>query len=690
MTTNVCCKTDDGTPNVTSVDDNEEEVLYGQSWQSAARVLLNAAGYRGDSASAQSLGELAQSLQGSGFDLVNVSLANPIIPSSQDRLGCLLEIDGQGWLAVLGDNEDGVILSEIGRAVGTFAAVPAERITSAWILNERVLAMGSLSSFFEHHKKHFVDLFMAAVIVNFFALCLPLFSSFVYDKILGNGILDTLWALVIGLGIVVGIEFCVRMLRIGVAERFALGSEVEIDHATFRNLLDTHTNKMPSIGGILEKYKQILAFRDFLSSSYILALADLPFLFLFLAAIMIAAGPLVFVAMICGVLMIATSYFTMDLVLEYDHKSRGASERRFGLMSDVLVSREAIIGGAMRNKLAERWRQASISSVEASSKARYWRGLGMTITNSISYISFIGVLAGGVYMVEVHSLTSGGLLAASLLTSRTMGSFASVNTLLLRYREFRIALRELNQLMPSAPEKQPTKRRGRLQGEVRLDRVMCRLRSGDTPVLNGISLNINPGEIVGIAGSPGAGKTTLLRLIAGVLEPDEGRVLLDNIPVNLLAPEDISLSVGFKPQDFCLLEGTIEDNVRAGRPQMTTEMRHEVLMASGLLRVFNEGSLHWMTDVGSRGQNLSGGQRQMVSLARALLTRPPLLLLDEPTNGFDAALEENLCMQIERMRGESTVLISTHSRNMLKICDRIIVVGQSRILADGPRDKILV
>jgi len=184
MTTNVCCKTDDGTPNVTSVDDNEEEVLYGQSWQSAARVLLNAAGYRGDSASAQSLGELAQSLQGSGFDLVNVSLANHIIPSSQDRLGCLLEIDGQGWLAVLGDNEDGVILSEIGRAVGTFAAVPAERITSAWILNERVLAMGSLSSFFEHHKKHFVDLFMAAVIVNFFALCLPLFSSFVYDKIL--------------------------------------------------------------------------------------------------------------------------------------------------------------------------------------------------------------------------------------------------------------------------------------------------------------------------------------------------------------------------------------------------------------------------------------------------------------------------------------------------------------------------
>jgi ABC-type bacteriocin/lantibiotic exporter with double-glycine peptidase domain len=291
-------------------------------------------------------------------------------------------------------------------------------------------------------------------------------------------------------------------------------------------------------------------------------------------------------------------------------------------------------------------------------------------------------------MVEGHQLTSGGLLAASMLTSRTMGVFSSFITLLLRYREFRTALGELNQLVPLTAQT-ATKSHGSLQGNIRFDKVTCRLRVTDTPVLQAININIKAGEIVGIAGTPGAGKTTLMRLLAGVLIPDEGRILIDNIPIDQLSPEDISNNMGFKPQDFCLLDGTVEDNVRAGRTPLTSEMRRDVLVMSGLARVFDEGALHWATDVGVRGSKLSGGQRQLVSLARAMLTRPPLLLLDEPTNGLDAPLEAQLAAQIASMRGHSTVIISSHSRHILSICDRIIVIGQSKILADGPRDQIL-
>jgi ATP-binding cassette subfamily B protein/ATP-binding cassette subfamily C protein LapB len=666
-----------------------EEDYSGMTWQAAAQVLLRAVGYLGDTSNAATLSELAKSLRGNGFVLEKATISGGTIPATEGRMGCLLELHDGQWLPYLGGNEDATLLSETGEPGGAYGAFPMRLVKSAWVLNERVVSLRSVATFLQKYKPHFVDLFVSAIIVNVFALTLPLFSSFVYDKILGNGILDTLWALVIGISIILGVEFCVRTLRINVAERFAVESEIEIDYATFQNLLNTRANKMPTIGAMLEKYKQILLFRDFLSSTYILALADLPFLFLFLFAIAFASGPLVLVSLVCGGLMLLTSLLTIKPVLDYDREARSASERRFSLMTDLMTSREAVVGSALRNKLAERWRQASVSSSQTASKARYWRGLSGTITSSISYISFIGILVGGVYMVEDHSLTSGGLLAASLLTSRTMGSFASVNMLLLRYREFRTALRELNQLTPPAPARN-SQRHGRLQGSIRFDKVTCRLRQGDTPVLDGISLNISPGELVAVAGSPGAGKTTLLRLLAGLLDPDEGRILIDGIPLDNLAPEDLSLNIGFKPQDFCLLDGTVEDNVRAGRPPMTPEMRQEALILSGLGRVFNEGALHWMSTVGPRGSSLSGGQRQMVSLARALVSRPSIILLDEPTNGLDAALENHLASQLLQLRGRSTILVSTHSRSILQACDRIIVVGQSRILADGPRDKILV
>jgi ABC-type bacteriocin/lantibiotic exporter with double-glycine peptidase domain len=195
--------------------------------------------------------------------------------------------------------------------------------------------------------------------------------------------------------------------------------------------------------------------------------------------------------------------------------------------------------------------------------------------------------------------------------------------------------------------------------------------------------------MVGIAGAPGAGKTTLLRLAAGILDPSEGQMLIDDTPIDKVSPEDLSWNLGYKPQDCCLLDGTIEDNVCAGRTKMTPGVKEEILAASGLARCFQENGLNWATPVGPRGMNLSGGQRQLVALARAMLFDPALLLLDEPTNGLDSALEAHLAEQLAGRKGKSTILVSTHSRNILMACDRIIVVGQSRLLADGPRDTIM-
>jgi ATP-binding cassette subfamily B protein/ATP-binding cassette subfamily C protein LapB len=562
-------------------------------------------------------------------------------------------------------------------------------VNRAWVLQKNAASFAHIRPFLHMHKGRFFEIFLCGLLVNLFGLALPLFSSFVYDKILGNNIMETLWALVMGLGLIVIIEFCVKCLRTMVAERFAISSEADIDHSVFQNLLDTKTNELPPIGSLIEKYKQILNCRDLLSSSYLLSLVDLPFLLIFLAAITAVSGPLVLVAVVCGTIMVTTSFITSLSVLEYDKQARKAGEQRFGLLTDLLTARDAVIGSSLRDSLLQRWRQSSLASTQASSMARYWRAMGGTISSSVSYISYIAVLVGGAYMVQDQTLTAGGLLAASLLTSRTIANFGSVMNLIVRFREFQNALKELNQIFPAQPAQKPLAAYGQLQGGIKLEKVECRLKAGARPVLSGVSLNIQPGEMIGIAGAPGGGKTTLLRLIAGTLKPNEGVVMIDNIPLNKISPEDISINMGVKPQDFCLFDGTIEDNILAGRAPLSAEMRQNILQASGLFRSFQEGGLNWATDVGPRGSNLSGGQRQLVSIARAMLYDPPVLLLDEPTNGLDAALEAHLVQQLLQRKGRCTMLISTHSRQLLSACDRIVVVGQARILADGPREKIL-
>lgn len=659
-----------------------------QNWNQAASALLGALGLANEISALAQPRDLSILLRGSGLKARRKPLVNQLLPSDAAMRGALLETGDNRYLAILGDARDAVLLGEEGAVLRALELDDLQQATHAWVIEEQTLRFEAIAPFLTRYKGRLLELLICALIINLFGLVLPLFSSFVYDKILGNNITDTLWALVIGLAIVIGIEFCIRILRIAVAERFAVGSEVDIDHSTFRNLLDAEANKMPGIGALLEKYKQVLSFRDFLSSSYLLALADLPFLVLYLLVIAVVAGPLVFVPLLCGGVMLATNLVLALPAQDYERQARQAGERRFGLMTDVLTARDAILGSALRNDLARRWAQASVAAVTAASQARYWRGFSMTIANSMSYISFIAILVGGVYMVEAHSLTSGGLLAASMLTSRTMSGFASIITLVTRAREFRLALRELNQIIPAVP-RNAHKARGRLQGDIRVDKVTCRLRADETPVLRDISLNIAPGEIVGIAGAPGAGKTTLLRLIAGVLHPDEGRVLIDNIPLQHIGLDDVSANIGYKPQDFGLMDGSIEENVRAGRAPLTAEARQDVLHRSGLARAFQENGLNWATEVGARGSSISGGQRQLVALARTLLYSPTVLILDEPSNGLDAPLEAHLAQQLALLRGKHTVLISTHSRTLLNVCDRIIVIGQSKILADGPRDKVL-
>lgn len=554
-------------------------------------------------------------------------------------------------------------------------------------LSESVLA------FYRRYKKPVLQILACGLILNLFALFLPIFASFVYDKVLGNNIHETLWALVIGLMIVAALELSIRALRLLLAERFAQSSEAEIDHHVFQGLLAARLQNVPSAGRFLDRYKRLLSNRDLLSSTYLLSLVDLPFLALFLIVVAAVGGAMVFIPLLLGVLILAANGLASIPAFTYDREQRKHDEQRFRVLMDMLTGHEAAVSSALGRELAARWVASCAQATSRLSLSRYWRGLGQSLSASGSFLSYVFVITAGVYMVDERMLTSGGLLAVSMLSSRAIASFSSVVTVVMRYHDFKVALREMNALLPSPrmdAEDSAPRFTAALRGTILFNNVACTLGEGKKPVLSDVSLKIEHGEMVGIAGIPGSGKTTLLRLVAGLFVPESGDVLIDHYPVSALSVDDLAYTVGYKPQDICLMEGTIEDNVRAGGAPLTPEERDRSLNLSGLGWVFQQGDLNWHSEVGARGQSLSGGQRQLVALARALLRERPILLLDEPTNGLDVNLETHLAKALASLKKNHTILVCTHSRALLSACDRIIVVGDGRILANGPRDKVLV
>lgn len=613
-------------------------------------------------------------------------------PGLPDHLACaalLIELGEERWVALL--PRPGAVFDQVDDD-GNLSPLPAELAHSGRAMVLEVAPPPAFAlevkSFLRRHRRHLLPVMAGGVVTNLLALALPLFGSFIYDKVLGNGVSETLWAMALGVLLALMLDVVVRVLRVLLIERVAVVTEGDIDRALFANLL-RKSGPMPPLAVVLDKYKQLLASRDFISSTYLLAATDLPFLLLFLVTIAVAAGPLVLIPILIGALAVAANLGATGVARTYDKLARKAGEMRVSLLTDLLLGREVVVTTDLRGDMSGRWRRASDAAAAASGRSRFWNGLAMAVASSSSSLAYAAVLVGGAYMVDEHLLTSGGLMASTMLTSRAMAMIASVVLLSTRMKEFRLAVSELDQVVPAAAPQDYAPRASDPSGEIRLADLTWRPRPDTRPVLDGLSLAVRPGEVVGIAGLPGAGKTTLLRLLAGAERPTEGQVLLDMVPVGRWDPRQLARSMGYKPQEAVLFEGTLEANILAGNRHASGEAVKAALERSGLRLAIERGELTLATELGPRGSFLSGGQRQMVALARALLGEPQILLLDEPSTGFDSQLERALAEYVASLAGKRTVILSSHSRALLSACTRIIVLQNGKVVADGPRERVL-
>lgn len=324
---------------------------------------------------------------------------------------------------------------------------------------------------------------------------------------------------------------------------------------------------------------------------------------------------------------------------------------------------------------------------------RFVANTSISITNLAQQIATIAIIIAGVYMISEGELTTGGLIACTILTGRALAPMAQVSTLFTRYFQSVNALDSLNKIMQLETDTTEETRylhRPSLKGAVEFKQVSFHYKEDETKVLQNVNFKINAGERVAIIGRVGSGKSTLGKLILKLYAPTEGTILLDGTDYKQINPDDLRQQIGYVPQDIVLFYGSIRDNICVGAPFVNDSALLEAAEISGVTNFTNNHPKGFDRQVGEKGAELSGGQRQSVALARALIMSPNILLLDEPTSAMDDNNEKQIKKNLnEYLSDNRTLILITHKISMLELVNRIIVLENGKIIADGNKEAVL-
>ena len=539
----------------------------------------------------------------------------------------------------------------------------------------------------------------SSLFINIGLIVPALFGMLVYDKVVHNGIFETLWALAIGVVLFLAAEITVRALRARDLERVGLAIDEQIDQRLFDSLLHPsgRSAMQPGMAArFLTLYRDLSSARDFFSSQYLMALSDLPFLVLIFIVLGIVAWPLMLVV---GVWLAIYIWVGLHLKARAQSQSRTVNTlqaSKLALLSDAMGSLDALRTSHAGTVLHHRFDKISHHHAVASSALRLEQVLQNHWTQAVYLLSYVSLLIVGAYLVFGQFITVGALIAVSMLSGRTLGVAGQALMAVGRWQELRQSMQLLAPYLgPQEQAHAPLLRpRTSIEGRIEVHQVAHAFGDGpNASALREMSLAFEPGERVGLLGRPGSGKSTLLRIIAGAVQPTHGEVRVDHVALSSIALADRFAWLGFKPQEAPLMAGTLESNILLNVPPEATQdermqaLKH-ALHVSTLDQDLAAGSLSLNQPIEEYGANLSGGQRQKVALARVFATQPKVLLLDEPSNGLDTETERTL---VERLKAltDVTLVVVSHSAAMLSVTNRLVVLDKGRVLADGATDKLL-
>lgn len=543
--------------------------------------------------------------------------------------------------------------------------------------------------------RHWV--FMEAVVATFVISMLGLGASFyslqVYDRVIPTQAHATLVALTIGVGIAVVFEFILKQVRSLMVDRGCKAIEEELSEVFFSRMLAIRMEARPrAVGSFAAQVRQFELVRNFMSSSTVFLLADLPFCFLFIMVIGVIGGWLAVIPLLLLPIVLLSSAWLNWRIGRLTTRQLRDTRHKNGLLVDVIDGIESIKAAGAESEMLERWRRLVASSSMLELDTRYLSTMASNIAQLLQQLSYVAIIGLGAWMVGAGQITMGALIACSILSNRTLSPITQIATWVTQWQHAKEALRGLDEMM-----RLPTDRLdigtaimpSSCSGELRVEQAAFAFND-KLAALQPLTLTINAGERIAIVGPIGSGKSTLIRLLSGLYRPMAGKLLLDGVDMALLAPSYLRAHIGYLPQDVRLLHGTLRDNLTLGiAPPNDSALIHAARL-TGLDRVISAHPQGMDLPIQEGGRGLSGGQRQLVGLTRLLLSQPTVLLLDEPTAAMDAELEANVMQRmLSSLTPSATVVFVTHKASLLRLVDRVIVMDQGRVLIDGPRNEVL-
>lgn len=534
---------------------------------------------------------------------------------------------------------------------------------------------------------------IGAVLVNIFALASPIYIMNIYNRVIPNNALETGWVLTIGALTVYVFDFIMRTLRAYFMDLAGRRIDVVVTRRIYDQLLDMKlAGKPPSAGSFANMLREFDSVRDFLTSATLMGVVDLPFTLLFLTVIYVIGGPVAFLLAFLIIFTIGCGLLLQVPLKALVAKTMHAGEAKHGLLVETINGLETIKAINADGRMRARYGTYVGESAAHGQKSRFISGLGVNIATFVQQSATLLVVLLGMYLIRDSEMSVGALIACVMLGGRAISPIGQAANLLSRYHQARGSLRTLNSIM-AAPVERPAHKqflhRPVLQGKITFDKVDFSYPHTERKILDNISFTINAGEKVGIIGRIGSGKSTVSRLIMNLYDPQSGALYADDTDYRQIDPADLRRNIAYIAQDIVLFRGTVRENIAVSRPQASED---DILAASKSAGVHDFISRHPMgydAPVGERGEGLSGGQRQSIALARAMLLNPKIMVCDEPTNAMDVEAENNFVRHVRQQIGDKTFILITHRQHLLTMVDRLILMDQGRIVMDGPRDKVL-
>ncbi len=537
------------------------------------------------------------------------------------------------------------------------------------------------------------DILLASLFINIFVIAQPLFVMNIYDRVVPNNAVDTLWVMATGVAIVFFFDYILKIVRGHYLETAGKKADIVLSAMIFEKVMSMKMDIMPeSVGAFASNLREFDSVRNFLTSVTMATFIDLPFFFLFIFVIYYIAGPLIIVPLVAVMVIIFYGFiihFPLRKVVESTYR---ATAQKNATLIESLTSIETLKCFNAQNIEQRRWEDANGFIAKKGLIAR-------NLSNSINYTSgfvqqlaMIAIIVFGVYMISDGEMTMGALIATMILSSRAIKPMAQVANLTANYQQTKTALAALNDIMSKPVERDESKsyiHHEKFNGDVEFNQVSFSYPGQEGKALNNVNFKIKAGEKVAFIGRIGSGKTTIEKLIMGLYSPSEGAVKVDGLDLNQLDPANLRSNIGYVPQDIDLLHGTVKDNIVLKAPYVDGSEIIRVAQVSGVHSFVDKHPSGFDMRIGERGEGISGGQRQSIAVARSLLQSPPILLMDEPSNSMDNATEAELLNNLKTEISNRTFLLVTHRASLLKLVDRIIVIEHGSVIADGPKEQVL-